>query len=89
MSRPHTLGFPLSDQTSQTAQQAVVAQLESRLDRLTRERAIEALHRASTSYAEALSALFKAKFTGAVTLHFAEGVPRSLDVANPVSVKLI
>lgn len=44
--------------------------------------------RPSASFAEALSALHAAKYTGALTVHFAEGQPKAVEFSNPQTVTI-
>lgn len=60
-----------------------------RLDAAVRQQAVVALEKADATLFEALEVLFRAKYTGAVTLHLHEGRPRIVQIPNPVSVQVI
>lgn len=44
--------------------------------------------RPSASFADALAALHAARYTGPVTVHFAEGQPKAVEFSNPQTVSI-
>lgn len=55
---------------------------------IQRAQAVAEIRAPHVPFTEMLSALLLAKYTGPLTVHFAEGHPKGVQIPNPVRVKV-